>query len=86
MPITHTTGATIITGDRLDDFALCAKRGAVGLEMKGIKMRRGPVLWKQYAKHYNIPASGKRKSPTIQEVYDWLTARVNELQEHIVKE
>lgn len=89
MPIEHSKhGGTTITGDSIDFFALAAQRGAVGLELKGIRMTRGPVLWKRLREHYNIPGTGKRKA-THQQVYDWLDAKVKELapqQEHIVEE
>lgn len=82
MPIEHGPGGTTLTGDSLDYFRLCAMKGAVGLELKGIKMYRGPVMWKRAARDYGI--TGNRQA-----VYDWLCAKVDELQrvqEHIVIE
>lgn len=85
MPIEHGThGGTVITGDSLNYFALCAQRGAVGLELKGIRMSRGPVLWKRLRDHYGIKGKGSRMA-NKQQVYDWLCAKVEELrplQEH----
>lgn len=82
MPIEHKHGGTIITGDSLDFFRMCQLKGAVGLELKGIKLRRGPVLWKMVKKEFRI-SGGK------QGVYDWLCAKVDELkaqQEHRIEE
>ena len=79
MPIEHWgEGGTTLTGDSIDFFRLCAQRGAVGLELKGIKMNRGPVLWRQLRDHYQIPGTGTRKA-SHQQVYDWLCAKVEEL-------
>lgn len=39
MPITVTPGATIYTGSSIDYFRLCALRGALRLEMAGMKRR-----------------------------------------------
>jgi hypothetical protein len=80
MPIKHTHGATVITGDSLVYARLCTLRGAVGLELKGLRVRRGPVVWRQVAREFHLP------HPTKQRVYDWLDAKVKELapqQEHI---
>jgi hypothetical protein len=80
MPIEHTTGATTLTGDSIAFYRLAAMRGAVGLELKGIKMTRGPVVWKRAAREFGITPCTK------QAVYDWLCAKVAELkaqQEHI---
>jgi hypothetical protein len=82
MPIGHTKGGTVVTGDSLDYFRLCVQKGAVGLELKGIKMTRGPVVWKRVAAEYGIKGNK-------QKVYDWLCAKVLELQkvqEHVVEE
>lgn len=79
MPIKHSRGGALITGDSISYFALCAQKGAVGLELKGIRMTRGPVVWKRVKAAHGIPG-GK------QQVYDWLCAKVDELrpqQEHI---
>lgn len=79
MPIHHHSGSTTLTGDSVDFFRLAAFRMAVGLEIKGIKMRRGPVVWKQAAREYGI--KGDRQA-----VYEWLCAKVAELraqQEHV---
>lgn len=54
MPIHHSKGGTTLTGDSISYFRLCAMRSAVGLECKGIKMTRGPVLWKQAAREFGI--------------------------------
>ena len=80
MPIEHLkSGGTTLTGDSIDFFRLAAMRGAVGLELKGIQMRRGPKVWKQAAREYGIKGNAAA-------VYAWLDAKVNELraqQEHI---
>lgn len=39
--IQKTSGATIITGTHINLFAMLAQRGALKLELKGIKMSRG---------------------------------------------
>lgn len=91
MPIEHSQwGGVIVTGDSIDFLKLAAQRGAVGLELKlkGIKFRRGPVVWRQCREYYQIPGTGKRKA-THQQVYDWLCAKVEELrpqQEHVVQQ
>jgi hypothetical protein len=83
MPIKHIGGGgTMITGDSIGFFRLVSLRGAVGLELKGLKMSRGPVVWKRVAKEFGIKGNK-------QAVYDWLCARVNEMkavQEHQVEE
>jgi hypothetical protein len=79
MPIEHHRGGTTLTGDSISFYRLCVMRGAVGLELKGIKMTRGPVVWKQAAREFGIKGNK-------QAVYDWLDAKVQELraqQEHI---
>lgn len=85
MPIQHSNSGTTFTGDSINFFQLVTQKSAVGLEMKGIKMRRGRVLWRQYREFYSIPGTGKRKA-SQQQVYDWLCAKVEELrpqQKHI---
>jgi uncharacterized protein (DUF2342 family) len=72
MPITHTDGATILTGEAIDFYRIATLRGAVGLELKGIKMTRGPVVWKRVAREFGIKGNK-------QAVYDWLCAKVEEL-------
>jgi hypothetical protein len=83
MPIEHMKhGATLITGDAIDYFRLCTLKQAVYLETKGIRVRRGPVIWKQVAREFGI--TGNRAA-----VLAWLTTRVAELapqQEHVVEE
>lgn len=79
MPIEHHESATTLTGDSIEFYRMAALRSAVGLEMKGIKIRRGPVVWKQAAREFNI--KGNRAA-----VYAWLDAKVKELaaqQEHV---
>lgn len=92
MPITHSNGGTTLTGDSIHFFQLAAQRGAVGLELKGIRMSRGPVLWKRLRDHYGIPKVSKTTGKPVkgtanaQDVYDWLCAKVDELrpvQEHV---
>ena len=80
MPITHTTGGTIYTGDSIPYFQAVVQRSAVGLELKGLPVRRGRKVWTRLADHYGI------RPRTAQAVYDWLDAKVKELapqQEHI---
>lgn len=83
MPIEHHKhGGTTLTGDSIGFYRLCAMRSAVELETKGIKVRRGPVVWKQAAREFGI--KGNRAA-----VLAWLTAKVEEqreLQEHVVEE
>lgn len=85
MPIEHSSGGTIITGDAIDYFALCVHKGAVGLEINGIKVSRGPVRWKQYRDHYQIPKLSAKTGKPIKgqankhDVYRWLCAKVAEL-------
>lgn len=79
MPIEHTAGGTVLTGDSITFYRLAALKGAVGLELEGIRMRRGPVVWKQAAREYGI--KGNKAA-----VYAWLCAKVEELraqQEHV---
>ena len=54
MPIEHTKGGTILTGDSIDYFRLCAMTSAVGLEVQGIRVTRGPVAWKRAARDYGL--------------------------------
>lgn len=81
MPIIHNTGSTTLLGDSITFFRLAAIKSAVGLELRGIKVRRGPVVWKQAAREYGIKG-GK------QAVYDRLCVLVEELraqQEHVTE-
>jgi hypothetical protein len=87
MPIHHSDGGTTLTGDSITFYQIAAQRGAVSLELKGIRMSRGPVLWKRLRDHYQIPGIGKRKATAV-DVLNWLDAKVEELrpqQEHITK-
>jgi len=82
VPIKHSAGGTIITGDSQYYFRLCQMKGAVGLELKGIRRTRGPVVWRRVKREFGI--TGNKQA-----VYDWLVAKVDELrpqQEHIVTE
>lgn len=74
MPIEHSSGGTTLTGDSIEYFRLCTMMSAVGLEMKGIRMCRGLVVWKRAARDYGI--KGNRVA-----VYAWLCAKVKELQQ-----
>lgn len=79
MPIEHHNGGTTLTGDSIEFFRLLQFRGAVGLELKGIRMTRGPVIWKRAAREFGIKGNK-------QAVYAWLDAKVKELaaqQEHV---
>ena len=87
MPIHHSNGGTTLTGDSITFFQIASQRGAVSLELKGIRVTRGPVLWKQLREHYQIPGVGKKKATAV-DVLNWLDAKVEELrvqQEHITK-
>lgn len=81
MPIEHIkSGGTVITGESMDYFRICLLASAVKIEMAGLKVRRGPVVWKQAAREFGI--KGNREA-----VYKWLLAKREELrplQEHIV--
>ena len=83
MPIIHNaSGSTTLTGDAIDYYRLCVMKGAVGLECKGMKARRGPVVWKQAAREFQIKGNK-------QAVYDWLCREVERQQakqEHISEE
>lgn len=79
MPIHHHKGGTTLTGDSVSFFRLAAMRSAVGLELKGLRVRRGPVVWKQAAREFGIKGNK-------QAVYDELTRMVEEQrvqQEHV---
>jgi hypothetical protein len=55
MPIEHMkSGGTVLTGDSISYFRLCQFKMAVGLECKGIKITRGPVVWKRAGKEFGI--------------------------------
>lgn len=95
MPIEHFGGGTTISGDSISYLQLVAQRGAVGLELKGMRVSRGPVLWKRLRDYYQIPKrSAKTGKPVAgkanaQDVYNWLDARVQELrpqQMHVTKD
>lgn len=82
MPIEHHRGGTTLTGDSIAFYRLCAMRGAVELETKGIRVRRGPVVWKQAQREFGI--KGNRAA-----VLAWLNAKVEEeraKQEHILED
>lgn len=67
MPIEHKKhGATVLTGDAIQFCRLCAIRSAVSLECKGIKMRRGTVVWKQAKAEYGL--KGKNKHAVLAEL------------------
>jgi len=84
MPIEHNkSGSTTLTGDSIDFFRLAMLKSAVGLELKGIRVTRGPVVWKRVKNEFNLKAKTKK------EVYQWLCAeveRLKALQEHVVHE
>ncbi len=86
MPIEHTDGGVIFTGDSIDFFKLCTQRAAVDLELRGIKVYRSRIaLWRALRDHYKIPGKGKRKA-TRWDVLKWLNdevERLRPLQEHI---
>jgi predicted methyltransferase len=82
MAIEHFKGGTTITGSSIDFYRLCAFKHAVALEIAGIKMRRGPVVWKQAAREFSV--KGTREA-----VYAWLCAEVERqrpLQQHVVRD
>jgi len=77
--IEHSPGATTFTGPSIDYFRLCTLKAAVGLECKGIKIRRGPVVWRQVKKEFQLKG-------TKHAVYFWLCKEVDRLaplQEHV---
>ena len=79
MPITHSPGGTTFTGDSIAYFRLCALKGAVGLECKGIRIFRGPVIWKQVKAEFKL--AGDKHA-----VHRWLcdeVERLQPLQQHI---
>ena len=79
MPIKHFgNGGATITGDSINFYALAVHRGVAQLEMKGIRVRRGRLMWKVYRDHYQIPGTGRRKA-THAQVCEWLDAKVREL-------
>jgi len=73
MPIHHGKGGTSFTGDSVQYFRICTLKSAVGLELHGIKVRRGPVVWRAVKREFSI-SGGK------QEVYAFLCAEVERLQ------
>lgn len=78
MPIEHGKGATILTGDSIQFFRLASLKGAVGLEIRGIRTSRGRSACAIAKEEFGIKGSR-------QKVYDWLCAKVEELrpqQEH----
>lgn len=78
MPIEHTNGGTTITGDSIDFLSLCALKGAVHLELKGMRMSRGRSATAIAKERFNIKGSK-------QKVYEVLCKMVNDLrpqQEH----
>ena len=80
MPIEHTRGGTIITGESIEYYRICVLKTAVELELKGIRV-----------KSWSVTAQAKREfgiKGNRQKIYDWLCAKVEELrpqQEHIDK-
>ena len=82
MPIEHHKGGTTITGESMKFFRILQLRAAVSLECKGLKVRRGRVIWKQVKKEFNI--KGNKHA-----VLAWLEAKVQEeskKQEHITED
>ena len=80
--ITHSKGATTFTGNSVEYFRFCTLKSAVGLELKGLKVRRGPVIWKQVKAEFHLV--GNKEA-----VYKWLCNKVDELapqQEHETRE
>lgn len=83
MSITHLAGgSTVITGDSIDYFRLCTLKSAIGLEMLGLKVRRGPVIWKRVAAEFSISGN---KQAVYTRVCQMVQA-LQPLQEHIVEE
>lgn len=88
MPIEHSRGSTVITGDSINYFQLCVQKTAVDLECRGMKMSRGRVVWKRLRDHYQIPGKSRRRA-NKHDVLAWLEAKVAELrpqQEHVHEE
>lgn len=79
MSITHIKGGDVVTGDSIQYFRLCALKGMVGLECKGMRHSSGRAVWRVVKKEFNIKGNK-------QAVHAWLCAKVQELapqQEHI---
>jgi hypothetical protein len=58
--IKHTGVATIITGTHIEFFRMCTLRGALSLEIKGIKMSRGVSAYASIKKQYNLKGTKLR--------------------------
>lgn len=70
-------GGVMVTGrNSLTLYRTMVLISAVKLGMQGIKVRRGPVVWKSVKKEFNI--EGGRK-----EVLAWLEKRRDELAEKV---
>ena len=74
-----TSGATVFTGMGIQLYRLTAQKYAVGLELKGMKRKGGP-LWKALRDYYKIPGTGKRQA-SMQQVYDWLVTEIERVRE-----
>ncbi len=78
MPIEHKSGATVLTGDSIDFYVLASLKGAVGLELKGMRMSRGRSACAVAKERYGLKGNK-------QKVYDQLCTMVEEqrkVQEH----
>ena len=79
--IEHSTGATTFTGNSVDYFRIVTLKHAVNLECRGLKVRRGPVVWRQVKQEFHIKGNKH-------DVYAWLCAEVERLaplQEHVTR-
>lgn len=87
MPIEHWGhGGLTITGESIHYAQLIAQRATLKFELTtGLRMHRGPVLWRRLRDHYGIPKLSKRTGKPIKgkankmDVYLWLCAKVEEL-------
>ncbi len=81
MPIEHKTGATVLTGDSIDFFQLAALKGAVSLEVRGMK-RRGTPAWRIAKEKYNLKGN---KLAVFEQLCD-MVDDLREKQEHVTVE
>lgn len=71
------SGAVVITGYSIQLAQRMAQRGAVRLEMLGLR-RSGGLLWKAIAKKEGITGRGKIGQARV---YDWLCDEIERLKE-----
>lgn len=59
MPVEHHEGGTLITGKEIDSYRICALRGALKLEIAGMR-RRGPSAYSIIKKEFGFKGSKTR--------------------------